>query len=335
MDSLKSISIVLILITVIVIFIINEKLRKELQKALNEKVLCFKVKHFCIILIVLLLIIFSLKTIDKIKYNIKVLNYSYEQDEQMIIAEEKNVEEVKKLYNEIFKISTDIEKCKNPYIPESFEYVEGRWNTGFVIQDENKNQFVWIPCTNITNNEKIPILKKRDFSSTSFIKSSLCYDDAEYLKEFLTSALKNGGFYISRFEIGKDENNNPVSKSGCEVWTNITKKEAEKIASSMENKINSKLINGYAYDTAFYFIYDDIGGKINKSKKISGTKSIKNIYDIVDDMYEITTEVTYENIVVRGIARDIEYVYDLLDNRLTISYDTSGINYGFRTIIYK
>ena len=45
------------------------------------------------------------------------------------------------------------------YIFEDFSYVEGEWNTGFVIEDKDKNQYVWVPCSNIENID-VPKLEK-------------------------------------------------------------------------------------------------------------------------------------------------------------------------------
>ena len=33
----------------------------------------------------------------------------------------------------------------NPPIPEGWEHVEGKWDTGLVIEDFKGNQFVWVP----------------------------------------------------------------------------------------------------------------------------------------------------------------------------------------------
>ena len=34
----------------------------------------------------------------------------------------------------------------NPPIPKGFHYVEGKWNTGFVIaRDLDQSEFIWIP----------------------------------------------------------------------------------------------------------------------------------------------------------------------------------------------
>ena len=192
------------------------------------------------------------------------------------------------------------EKCKKPYIPDGFKYIEGKWNTGFVIEDENKNQFVWIPCTNKKNEENIPILEKKNLVANPYISYFYCYESDDNYIDFIKSAMEYEGFYVSRFEIGKEEDK-AVSKIDANIWTNISVEEAKKISESMYDNINSNLINGYAYDTIFSFIYDEIDiMKIEKSKMTSGTKAYKNIYDIVDDMYEFTSEIEYSEIVYRG-----------------------------------
>lgn len=145
-----------------------------------------------------------------------------------------------------------------PYIPEGFAYVEGKVETGYVIEDEQGNQFVWVPC----NSEN---LKKADFVEEVFITYEKCWDDN--YEEFLKSALENGGFYISRFETGI-EDGKVVSKMGVTTFSDLTKKEMEE---QIEESFNyedctCELINGYAYDRSLSWILEDTTVEINDTE---------------------------------------------------------------------
>ena len=141
---------------------------------------------------------------------------------------------------------------KKPIIPEGFHTVETEtaswkrlddgtvegWNNGLVIEDDKENQFVWIPVN---------------------------IDDLDYYKEksienIDENIIKNGGFYISRYEAGvSDEmsktNENisetsndiedlPVSKQNVRPWNYINWNNANKNAESMYNtdKMKSDLL---------------------------------------------------------------------------------------------
>ncbi|MBR2290511.1 MAG: hypothetical protein IJ867_08090 [Clostridia bacterium] len=154
-------------------------------------------------------VLYSGKLVFDIKQNIEEASIDFSKEIAELDENDSKAERQNQRYLELMKMETNLNNCKSPYIPEGFGYVEGQWDTGFVIEDEKQNQFVWVPCTNIENQEDIPILQKRIFddnNKTYFY----CYEQEDY-EEFIQSSLANGGFYISRFEIGK-EGENPVSK---------------------------------------------------------------------------------------------------------------------------
>lgn len=337
MESIKDILLLFSCLIIFILYIAIENFRITLNDILNKKIFLKKISLNNILVIVFLsiIIICSFFILMDAKENVIyyinfLLNPKNEISESDLIIEKQN-----KRYKELISQNIDIDLCKSPYIPNEFEYIEGEWNTGFVIEDENNNQFVWIPCTNSKNEENIPILKKELFDSNN-ISYFYCYELDDY-EDFIMSCLNNGGFYISRFEIGK-ENDKPVSKKGVKIWNNINWNDAYQISKNMYNNINSRLINGYAIDTAMSFINDEVDKEnIEKYAGISGNKSYKNIYDLVDDMFEWTSEMRNNNKIFRGSIFENRVSKNLLNYNERISNDETYLseNLGFRTIIYK
>lgn len=257
------------------------------------------------------------------------------------ISDEKIKQE--KLYLEKLEIEIpELDNFKKPYIPIDFKYVEGEYDNGFVIEDNGGNQYVWIPCSNIRDNDTRLIKKnfeKKTNDGFSFVSCMECYDNN--YEKFMESTLQNGGYYISRFEIGI-ENNKPVSKINTEVWSNVTRNEAIEIVKGIQYKdVECNLINGYAYDTVIQWLTNSKGFDEDFTDItdciLSGRKQYNRIYDITDNILEITDETFYDTVIIRGfLYRD----HILYKNRINIleteNYFVDSISkVGFRTIIYK
>lgn len=336
MGAIKIVAISFIVVFCIITYIINEKFRNNIFKFLNKRIFKTKllIKNVLNIIIAIILLVLSVKALIVVKKNIDFMNEDISDQLETIRKSEEIIQAQNLKYNELMETETNIENCKNPYIPDNFKYVEGEWNTGFVIEDEDKNQFVWIPCTNIENSENIPILEKKVFIGENKIYSN-CYEQNDF-EEFIKSSLKFGGFYISRYEIG-NENDKPVSKKDVKVWTSVTWKKAKELSENMYSNINSRLINGYAFDTAVSYIYNDVKfSDISRSTGFTGTRSYKNIYDLVDDCNEWTTEMRYESPLLRAnIFKEDENTIMFFVDRFAGDDKTVLTNLGFRTIIYK
>lgn len=283
--------------------------------------------------------------------NIKSCILSHEEankDKEYFKSYQNRSAEQDNFYYEIINKNYEDEKYKQPYIPNNYNFVEGTWESGFVIEDSNMNQYVWVPCTNSENSE-VELLQKDNDEVISklkavlsiFIKIEECID--ENYEAFLTSALENGGFYISRFEIGR-ENDVPVSKKDVEVWGKVSQLEAKEIIKNIpkDESINIELANGYAYDTVLRWIEEsnEIMPEITLIKdKIMycGRNKYNNIYDLFDNILELTSEEYYETIILRGYMYEENGVWQ---NRFNIRKEE---NYfvenkslvGFRTILYK
>ena len=213
-------------------------------------------------------------------------------------------------------------------IPKGFTYKEGTKDTGLVIQDENKNEFVWVPAT-----------KSTYVKDTSFRGFTPTGDDTlpNGITDETADVVKYGGFYIGRYEAGIPEVDTstsnktgiPVSKQGVTVWTNINYYSAKANAESMISNeyVQTGLITGKAWDTTCHWIEDSLSS-INASAKLtdsryygnhrnslspanenSGTKrtagfsenwKIKNIYDLAGNVWEWTSEAYSSNFINRG-----------------------------------
>ena len=185
-----------------------------------------------------------------------------------------------------------------PYIPDNFTHIEGTVNTGYVIQEnDTKNEFVWIPVKDI--NEYI-----RRYDTSNLATETL--DKVEY-----ESVKKYGGFYVARYEAGVstvdgDREGVPVSKKGATVWTNISASMAmynSKLMYKDRSDIESRIISSYMWDTIANWFeqsgYDIENlsryGNVNNpgGMKLAGSNEnwkINNIYDIVGNVWEFTSE---------------------------------------------
>lgn len=344
------IGITIAIISIIIYIIKNKQDFKEKYSELKDK----KIVKVILCILLFVICVFYIKyiydSIKKIQGNLDYYNVS---KENQILFEEfdKKLKEETSYYNEAIKKDYG-ESIKQPYIPEGFEYAEGDIFSGYVIQDSDGNQYVWVPCTN-KDNDKILKLEKRDFfdmtnlTDTAEAMSIRNYEclDIEY-KEFIESALNNGGFYISRFELCK-EDDKIVSKAGAKIWTDTSRTEAISVINNMYTDVNCRLINGYAYDTTLAWIKkdNDIEAKSFEDLKNieSGRTKYNNIYDITDNIMEITLESLYDTMIYRGFFIEDEFKlnsrYNIADEKIE-NYDEllnlKAVNLlAFRTVIYK
>lgn len=246
------------------------------------------------------------------------------------------------LYNKFVSEYNSINKQElysTPYIPNGFKFVYGTWDSGFVIEDESENQFVWVPCS-IKIDNKTAFLNKYDFDENSFIKKNECAEIYENIEKFFKSVYENGGFYIARYETGT-QNQIPVIKKDVSIYANISYDEAKKIANNFYSNTDftSSLINSYAFDTTYNWIVStNESNNLHKNREpiLTGNNSLNNIYDLSDTVWEWTTESFYENIVARGISGDNYYSDNYsYGNRFALSKDTKLRTVGFRIILYK
>lgn len=233
-------------------------------------------------------------------------------------------------------------KSKKPVVPDGFkkvntenaswEEVDGvvtGWNNGLVIEDENQNQFVWVPCSIEENSEgaqysryyshtyetikrgdeKIIHIRVSDSLESDNVRYYYYYEDDPINEEIKEMVNKYGGFYIGRYETGKNTSDNKaVVKSGYEVINNITAVEAIETSKSIVNTDNAKtyMMTSYCFDTTIRWLeksdqevknkmYDYFANHRTKGPKLSKTganeyDNVKNIYDLLGNAGEFTTE---------------------------------------------
>ena len=225
-------------------------------------------------------------------------------------------------------------------VPAGFKVVNPNDNVedGIIIEDVSHgatagSQFVWIPVgTGIKRKGGTTFdvtLGRYDFDSTTgnIIGAHGGSDSedtveehnkdntpAKDIEEFRKNSIKNGGYYIGRYEArtatrrtsGEDKLTQITEKPDDYVYNYVSQLQAAELSRNMYNDSNftSDLVNSYAWDTAIVFIQSCSGdnrysqqSSLNQSFEPKGTvgtgttEDVKcNIYDMASNCYEKTTE---------------------------------------------
>lgn len=191
-------------------------------------------------------------------------------------------------------------------VPAGFKVTEDATNVteGIVIEDKEGNQFVWIPVgivyTRADKSESKTItLGRYDFAEDgtpsvyagTYTEDTAQNHNSEYgnaiakdIDAFKSSANKNHGYYIGRYEAGvtgydassiTTMNSNAdvnwtgykaldgndlklVCKLDQQVWNYVTQNKASELSQNIytSSTFTSDLINSYAWDTAIVFIQE-------------------------------------------------------------------------------
>ena len=196
----------------------------------------------------------NLKNVDGLKYNgntitesnkIESLPATVNVDGYNILISEEDIETIKTIEeaksndmltkNEDTPITVDNKIVK---IPAGFKVADDSGNTideGIVIEDSEKNQFVWVPVSK--ENFATEFVRREGYLNGSLdnMISNCGEANAKGVNEKVTetektkeeaikmyaSVEKNEGFYIARYEAGK-EGENVVSKKGADVYNKIS-----------------------------------------------------------------------------------------------------------------
>ena len=256
------------------------------------------------------------------------------------------------------------------------------------------NQYVWIPCTTDSSSSDLQYARTEwgvevDGADNSraikdeltLTDSSVTYSDADtanginadvskeivaQIKAEKTSVAKYGGYYIGRYEVGKN-GDTAVVKYNQTPYASITWSTAYGLAKKIitNSEVNSYLCSSYAWDTAVNFIQNNSTAK-NYATSIEGfngnwnpqavkdpsgnvikpagtsqqlntglTTQFCNIFDMGGNEAEFTTELnpgTSETVVLRG--GDYDYYISPAGDRWDNGSGRAYITDGFRATLF-
>ena len=267
-------------------------------------------------------------------------------------------------------------------------------NKAVVGTDLLGNQYVWIPCTTDSTSSKLQYARTEwgveadgDDNSRA-IKDELTLTDASVtysnadtanginadvskeivaqIKAEKASVAQYGGYYIGRYEVGKNSDT-AVVKYNQTPYASITWSTAYGLAKKIitNSEVNSYLCSSYAWDTAVNFIQNNSTAK-NYATSIEGfngnwnpqavkdpsgnvikpagtsqqlntglTTQFCNIFDMGGNEAEFTTELnpgTSETVVLRG--GNYYSDYDPAGHRWDNDSGSAYIDYGFRATLF-
>ena len=256
------------------------------------------------------------------------------------------------------------------------------------------NQYVWIPCTTDSSSSDLQYARTEwgvevdgDDNSRAIkdeltlTDASVTYSDADtanginadvskeivaQIKAEKTSVAKYGGYYIGRYEVGKN-GDTAVVKYGQTPYAEITWSTAYGLAKKIitNSEATSYLCSSYAWDTAVNFIQNNSTAK-NYATSIEGfngnwnpqevkdpsgnvikpagtsqqlntglTTQFCNIFDMGGNEAEFTTELnpgTSETVVLRG--GDYYSLYRPAGYRWDDSSGSAYVSHGFRATLF-
>ena len=269
-------------------------------------------------------------------------------------------------------------------------------NKAVVGTDLLGNQYVWIPCTTDNTSSELQYTRTEwgvevdgDDNSRAIkdeltlTDASVTYSDADtanginadvskeivaQIKAEKASVAQYGGYYIGRYEVGKNSDT-AVVKYNQTPYASITWSTAYGLAKKIitNSEVNSYLCSSYAWDTAVNFIQNNSTAK-NYATSIEGfngnwnpqavkdpsgnvikpagtsqqlntglTTQFCNIFDMGGNEAEFTTELnpgTSETVVLRGGGYYYDHFYFPAGYRWDSGSGYAYIVHGFRATLF-
>lgn len=264
-------------------------------------------------------------------------------------------------------------------------YYDPEIEDGVIVKDANGNEFVWIPVGTINTDNGQRTIEYNRYAYSNWVgtetdeetgstKIKTTADQTEYFAESLNeseknSAVKNGGFYLGRYEAGVSGGTARTEDSGTsqtveikpnlDVYNYVTQSEARALAEGMYSSANytSSLPSSYAWDTALQFLkqtgneayltdssqgnyYNTMpDGKTQAGSVLietGKTTPVKHLYDMGGNVYEWTTE-RYSNSEATKVSRGGFYGFLSTDEPVIgrfSSSNTADQAIGFRVALF-
>ena len=188
------------------------------------------------------------------------------------------------------------------------------------------NQFVWIPVKDEASYQRDLSYPSTYGATLEYTPEGSTFTDTGYLPEGINqgadtaennekaeraSVLKYNGFYIGRYEAGKDaDGTTVVSKQNVIVYTDKSQTDFKEIAKTKmynNNIVKSAMSSGIQWDMVMHFVdgkYDATGKnvfdvKVYNGERHTGSKAnsgknnndkVQNIYDLEGNCFEYVAE---------------------------------------------
>ena len=228
------------------------------------------------------------------------------------------------------------------WVPEGFKVAGDSASTvqgGVVIEDKDRNQFVWVPVATIADYKRTAystnVATEETDTATNSIKINYSSSkNSEYFTEALpedekTSVERYKGFYIGRYEAGDKEStvaktlrsSNDVTKTvtikaNQAPYNYVTRTEAvslaEGFATKQGYKAKTKLVSSYAWDTTIAFL-QKVNSDYGSSSEEGNYTDTKFSYTDITGARQ-TKEKNSNVIVPTGQTTPVCNIYDMGGN---------------------
>ena len=214
------------------------------------------------------------------------------------------------------------------WIPEGFRISKDSASTvqgGVVIEDKDRNQFVWVPVATLADYKRTWYTEYDSFSSYS---EALPEDEK-------TSVERYKGFYIGRYEAGdkestgttkatfrtssSDASNSVTIKAAQVPYNYVTRTQAvslaEGFATKQGYKAKTKLVSSYAWDTTIAFIEKTVNNYGSSSSQGNYSNTSVTYKDITDESKPEKTKAENSSLLVAtGQTTPVCNIYDMGGN---------------------